>query len=69
MQQRLADFFWEQSFGEGKRTTLRAVTELPWLLEQLGDRERLRSCITHNDMFASLCVELGMGALENGMIY
>lgn len=61
MQQRLADFFWDQSFGESKKPSLRAVAELPWLLEQLGDRERLRSCITDDAMFSSLCVELGLG--------
>ena len=61
MQTVLADHFWKEAFSERTEPSLRSIIELPWLLEQPGDRDRLRSCITHDTMFSALCVELGMG--------
>jgi tetratricopeptide (TPR) repeat protein len=42
---RLADYF------EGQAVSLRQADELPWLLQQAGQRDRLRSCLLDIDRF------------------
>ena len=34
---------------------------MPWLLEKMGDRARLRACITTAAMFHTLCTEMALG--------
>jgi hypothetical protein len=35
--------------------------ELPWILEQMGDTSRLRSCISNPAIFHTLCTEMAAG--------
>jgi hypothetical protein len=56
---RLAHHF--QNLLQRGEFSLRLVTELPWLLQQLGDIPALRACLTHASVFAALCTELALG--------
>jgi hypothetical protein len=45
----------------GQPAPARIAQELPWILEQLGERSRLRACLAHPAVFAALCSEMALG--------
>lgn len=60
-QQALAQQF-EEKLKESKgEAPLRLVIELPWLYQQMGDKDSLRLCITDSRIFSTLCTEMTLG--------